>query len=233
MRVLALFALVACTYPDKQLDSAFACSGAAPPTTAPAIVHVTGHAVDPKNLTPLAGITVALQSAEMATISSVTTDAAGAFSFDLNTNGHPVSGLDLFATMSGLVDTYFFPSRPISADLDVPLSVLSDSEALALSQGGQFTPVIGEGSILITVDDCTSSGLAGGTLTSTPAGTIVYFSGVQPDPTLHMTDGGGVAIIANLTPGKVTVTATVQGKTLPSHDVAVVANAFSLVEIQP
>jgi len=48
-----------------------------------------------------------------------------------------------------------------------------------------------------------------------------------------MTDAGGVAMVAGLSPGKVTLTATVGSMTLPPLDVKTVANAFTLTEIQP
>jgi len=51
--------------------------------------------------------------------------------------------------------------------------------------------------------------------------------------TATATDAGGVAMICNLAPGKVTVTATAGANVLAPRDFTVVANAFIQTEIQP
>jgi len=233
MRALVLCALAACTYPDKELDGPFTCFGAQPATTADPVVKLSGTTVDPSNLMPTAGVTLMLQSAQMSTIFTTTTDAMGAFTFTLNTNGIPVAGVDLFASAIGRINTYYFPSRPISHDVSLVLSVISTSEASALAAGAGITNTAGDGTVLLTINDCNDAALAGAKLTSAPAGPIRYFDGIQPSMTATATDAGGVAMIANLPPGKATLNATVAGMTLPPHDVTVVANAFSLTEIQP
>src|SRR5207249_12122244 len=103
-------------------------------------------------------------------------------------------------------------------------AVLSNGEAsnLAAGAGLVFTP--GDGTILLTVDDCNDMPLAGATISSSPPGAVRYFDSVQPSMTATATDIGGVAMIANLPPGNVKVTASVSGMTLPERDFTVVAD---------
>jgi hypothetical protein len=62
---------------------------------------------------------------------------------------------------------------------------------------------------------------------------VRYFNGVQPSMTATATDVGGIALIANLPPGKATLTATVGGMTLPARTFTVVADTLIQTEIQP
>ncbi len=68
---------------------------------------------------------------------------------------------------------------------------------------------------------------------SSPAGTVRYFDGVQPSVSATATDPGGLALIANLPPGKVTVTATVAGIVLPPGEFTVVGDSFIQTELRP
>jgi len=228
-----LSALVACTYPEKQFDGPFTCLGAPPATTADPLVNLGGRMIDPQTKMPVGGVTVSLQTAQMATIFTTTSDVTGQFTIPLNTNGTPVSGINLFASAAGKVDSYYFPSRPIAHDLNIGLSVLSTDEAAALAAGAGLAALPGNGTVLLSLNDCLDAQIAGGTLVSSPPGTVRYFDSIQPSMTATMTDAGGVAMVAGLSPGKVTLTATVGSMTLPPLDVKTVANAFTLTEIQP
>jgi hypothetical protein len=238
MRVFLLCAMVACTYPEKELLGPLTCFGEPAPTTADPLVKITGTTTDPQDLTVVPGVTVALQDATMGTISSTISDANGRFSITLNTNGTPVTNVNLMASAFGRINTYYFPSRPFTHDFEITpgLQVISSSESSLLAEIAGFTFTPGDGQILLSVNDCIGgpqNGLSGATLTSSPPGTVRYFMGIQPSPTLTATDPGGVAMMANLPPGKVTLTATVGALTLPSHTVTAVADAFTLTEIQP
>jgi hypothetical protein len=237
MRVLVLCALVACTYPEKELLGPLTCFGDPAPTTADPVVHIIGQTVDPLNRMAVAGVTVALQDATMSTLSTTTSDANGNFSIPLNTNGAPVSNVNLLASSIGGIDTYYFPSRPLTHDLVINpgLSVISISESGSLQSGAGFSFTPGDGQILLSIDDCHDPevGLSGATLASSPPGMVRYFDGIQPKIDATATDAGGVAMMANVPPGKVTLTATAGGLTLPPRTVTAVANAFTLTEIQP
>jgi hypothetical protein len=234
MRALVLCALVACTYPDKQFEGPFTCLGAPPPTTADPLVKLTGTAINPSDKMPLAGVTVVLQDAQMHPVFTAMTDATGKFNFSLNTNGTPANGFDLFASGTGRVNTYYYPSRSITQDLAITLAVLSTAEASNLLLGATGMPLkMGDGAILMTINDCNGIALAGATLTSSPVGDVRYFDGIQPNPIATATDAGGVAMVANLPPGKATLTAKVMGNTLPARSFTVVADTFVQTLIQP
>jgi hypothetical protein len=232
--VLVLCALAACTYPEKEFDGPFTCLGKPQPTTADPLVKLSGVTTDPSNLTPIAGVTVVLQNAQMNPVFTTTSDAAGNFNFALNTNRTPAAGFDLFASASGKVNTYYYPARDITHDLTIPtLAVLSMQEATNLSLGATGAPpTMGDGSILLTVNDCNGLPLSGATVAAT-AGTVRYFTGVQPSMTTAATDAGGVVLVANVPPGKVTLTARVMGMTLPAKSFTAVADTFIQTELQP
>jgi hypothetical protein len=238
MRVFVLCALVACTYPEKEFLGPLTCFGEQAPTTADPLVRITGTTTNPQDLTVVPGVSVALQDATMGTISSTISDANGRFSITMNTNGTPVTNVNLMASAIGRINTYYFPSRPLTHDFEITpgLQVISSSESSLLALGANFTFTPGDGQILLSINDCIGgpqNGLSGATLTSSPPGSVRYFMGVQPNPPATATDGGGVVLMANLPPGKVTLTATVGALTLPPRTVTAVADAFTLTEIQP
>src|SRR2546427_413630 len=73
----------------------------------------------------------------------------------------------------------------------------------------------------------------GATVTSMPTGTVRYNAGGAPSSSATATAADGVAYIANVAPGNVTVQATASGQTLRQHTVNARANAITLTEIQP
>ncbi len=83
----------------------------------------------------------------MGPIFTTTTDAMGGFEFALNTNGTPVANLDLFASVPGRVDMYYYPSRAVTQDLAVFLALLSPQEASGLALGAGLQLTAGQGSI--------------------------------------------------------------------------------------
>ncbi|MGE5182737.1 MAG: carboxypeptidase-like regulatory domain-containing protein [Acidobacteriota bacterium] len=229
---LVLCALAACTYPDKIFEGPFTCLGAPPPTTAKPLVTVGGHVVEPSNLTPISGAMVALQNAQMSSLFMTTTDASGSFSFTLNTNGTPAVGFDVFASASGRLSTYYYEPHPITDDVSTDLALLSSQEAAQLAAGGGVQIDATHGAALVTIRDCNGTPLAGATVTAS-AGVVRYFTGVQPSMTATATDVGGVALIAQLPPGQVTLSATVQGMKLPDHQFTVIANTFIQTTLPP
>ncbi len=232
MRALALCALAACTYPDKIFEGPFTCLGAAPPTTAKQLVMVSGHVVEPSNLSPISGAMVALQGAQMTSLFMATTDASGGFTFTLNTNGTPAAGFDLFASATGRLSTYYYEPHPITDDISADLALLSTQEAAALGMGGGVQIDATHGAALVTVRDCNAMPLAAATVTAS-AGVVRYFNGVQPSMTATATDGGGVALVAQVPPGPLTLSATVQGMKLPDHQFTVIANTFIQTTLPP
>ncbi len=232
---LVLCVLAACTYPEKQFAGPYSCFGAPPPTSADMLVKLEGITLEPSDLTPLAGVMVTLQDRNMSPIAApITTDATGGFSFMLNTNGTPVDGVYIAASASGRVKTFHAPARPVTEDLTIPFAVLSTMQSSSLALGALGMPfTAGTGAVLVTVEDCNGEGLAGATLASVPAGAIRYFDGIMPSMAATATDAGGVALVATLPPGKVTLTATVGERTLPSRTFTIVADSFIQTDIQP
>lgn len=232
-RALVLCALAACTYPEKQFDGPFTCLGAPPPTTAKMLVNIHGQVVDGSNLAPIGGATLTLQGVQMVTISTTTTDSAGNFSFMFNTNGTPADGLDIYATASGRVDTYFYPPHPVTDDYETELVLVSTAQAMALAAGAGVQFDASHGAALPTIQDCNGAALAGAVVTASPSGTARYFDGVQPSMTATSTDAGGVALIAQLPVGAATLSTTVQSNKLPDRHFTIVANTFIQTFIQP
>lgn len=231
---LLVCVLAACTYPEKQFAGPFTCVGAPPPTSAEMLVTLQGTAVDPSTLSPLADVMITLQDRNMSPISSLTTDASGGFSFMLNTNGTPVDGVYLAASASGRVDTFHAPSRPVTEDLTIPFAVLSTMQSSSLALGALGMPfTAGTGAVFVTVADCNDRPIAGATVASSPAATVRYFDGIQPSMSATATDAGGVTLIANIPPGKVTLTVTLGERTFPARSFTVVADSFIQTHIQP
>jgi hypothetical protein len=166
-------------------------------------------------------------------VANAFTDGNGRFSFDLNTQGVPAVGFDIYAHQLGFIDSYYFPQRPISDDLDTQISLLTMSESSTLFATAGITQVTGDGNVLLSISDCLARPLAGATLSSTPAGTVRYFTSVTPSQTATATDAAGVAMMANLPPGKATLTVMAQGHAFAPLEVAIVANAFTVTELQP
>jgi hypothetical protein len=233
MRALVLCTLVACTYPEKQFYGPFTCLGAPRPTTAKPIVSVHGTVVEPANQMPLAGASVAFQAGQMTTLFTATTDSSGSFSFSFNTSGTPADGLDLMVSASGRVTAYTYPSRPVTDDIEADPAPLTTVEAMALGSGAGVQIDASHGAAVVTIEDCNGSALAGAVVSTSPAGAVRYFNGENPSMTATETDNGGLVLVAQLPPGLVTFSTTVQGKQLPDRHFTVVANTFIQTFIQP
>ncbi len=233
--VTVLVALSGCTYPEKQFAGPFTCLGAAAPTSAQPLVMIEGQAINPSDLMPLSGVSLTLQDRNMNTVAGpLTTMNTGAFQFSLNTNGTPVDGVYVHATAADRYTTYYAPARLVTENLQFGFALLSTMQAnnLALGAlGGPFTA--NTGAVLLTVNDCNDEPLANATVTSVPPGAVRYFDGIMPSMTATKTDAGGVAMVANLQPGPVTLTVTIGDRTLPSRTFNIVATAFVQTVIVP
>ena len=230
-----MLALAACTYPEKQFEGPYGCLGDPPPTAADPLVTLRGAAVNPSDQVPLAGMSVSLKDRNLNAIDGpITTDATGGFQFSLSTSGIPVDRVYLNATGSGRVPTYYAPPRPLTESLQIGLGVISTMQGESLALGALGMPfTAGTGAVLFTIADCNDKPIASATVTSNPTGAIRYFNGVQPSMTAAATDAGGVAMVANLPPGPVSLTVTVNGMTFPARSFTVVADAFVQTVLTP
>jgi hypothetical protein len=95
------------------------------------------------------------------------------------------------------------------------------------------TQQAGKGMIGLVVADCNGVPLAGATVTSEPAGTVVYDNGSLPSSSATSTGADGRAYIFNVTAGTVNVRASSGGMTLRAHDINARADVVTTTAIEP
>lgn len=225
MRAIAVTAMLAgataCTYPEKEFGQPFACLGDPRPASAPLRIVLRGAVVDAKeNGQPLAGVEVTLLDENQGVIEGPElTDATGAYSFSTPTGGRPTGRVYLKAVKADRVTTYQTNPFPLTADLTAPFPVISVQNAASLAMGSIGTSPFpaDKGVLAMNVLDCNGSRVAGAQVSTTPAGRVFYFDGVFPSMTRTATDAFGVALIADLTPGEVTLHTVVDGMPYPDR----------------
>ncbi len=227
--------LAACSSGSSGPAAGFECLGQALPTTAPALVNVTGRVTaNVLSPTPVRGALVsAFRSGDTTTLATTTTNTPGAYGLSITTGGAPVNGYLRVTDSSHHLDTYAYPAVPLSRDAVDNVLMVSSSEFSTLAAAAGITPVAGDGFIAVVVKNCAGTPVTSATVTSSPAGTVRYNAGGFPSSTATSTDSTGVAYIANVTAGNVTVQATASGYTLRQHVVNARANAITLTEIAP
>ena len=233
------FALITATVAACGKDSSgpgagFECLGQALPTTAPPLVNVTGQVKkSPLSPTPLAGAYVfAFRTGDTTTLAADTSNTPGFYSLSITSGGMPVNGY-VRVTDSAHITTYAYPAVPLAGDAPENVLMITSPEFSFLAAAAGVTPVAGKGFIGMIVKNCAGTPIAGATVTSSPAGTVRYNAGGAPSSTVMSTASDGVAYIANVTAGNVTVQATASGHTLRQHIVNARADAITLTEIQP
>ena len=227
-------ALAACSGDSSGPAAGFECLGQTLPTTAPPLVNVTGritaHVLSP---TALRGAYVfAFRTADTTTLAADTSDTSGAYSLAITTGGTPVNGY-VRVTDSTHLSTYAYPAVPLATDAIDNVLMVTNSEFSLLASSAGVTPVAGDGFVGVVVKNCAGTPIAGATVTSSPAGTVRYNAGGVPSSSATSTAADGVAYIANVAAGNVTMQATASGHTLRQHVVNARADAITLTEIQP
>jgi hypothetical protein len=228
-------ALAACGSDSSGPAAGFECIGQALPTTAPALVNVTGMvtaSVLSPNPVPHAFV-YGFRTGDTTHLAGDTTDTPGRYSIAISTGGLPVNGYLAISDSGHHIDTYAYPAVPLAADITQNVLMVSASEFPVLAAAAGITPVPGDGFIGVVVKNCAGTPIAGATVTSSPGGTVRYNAGGVPSPSAVSTSADGVAYIANVTAGNVTVQATASGHTLRQHVVNARADAITLTEIQP
>ena len=233
------FALITATVAACGKDSSgpgagFECLGQALPATAPPLVNVTGQVKkSPFSPTPLAGAYVfAFRTGDTTTLAADTSNTPGFYSLSITSEGAPVNGY-VRVTDSAHITTYAYPAVPLAGDAPENVLMITSTEFSFLAAAAGVTRVAGNGFIGMIVKNCAGTPIAGATVTSSPAGTVRYNAGGAPSSTAMSTASDGVAYIANVTAGNVTVQATASGHTLRQHIVNARADAITLTEIQP
>jgi hypothetical protein len=228
-------ALAACGSSSTGVPAGFECLGQALPTTAPALVNVTGQ-VTAGVLTPSPvphAFVYGFRIGDTTHLAGDTTNTPGQYSLAISSGGTPVNGYITVSDSGHHIDTYAYPAVPLAGDITDNVLMVSSSEFAILAASAGITPVAGDGFVGVVVRNCQGTTVQGATVTSTPAGTVRYNAGGVPSPTAMSTATDGVAYIANVAPGNVTVQASVNGLTLRQHIVNARPNAITLTEIQP
>ena len=227
--------LAACGSDSSGPAAGFECLGQALPATAPALVNVTGtvtaNVLSP-NPVPHAFV-YGFRTGDTTHLAGDTTDTPGRYSIAILTGALPVNGYLAISDSGHHIDTYAYPAVPLAADITQNVLMVSGSEFPVLAAAAGITPVPGDGFIGIVVRNCAGTPIAGATVTSSPMGTVRYNTGGLPSSSATSTSTDGVAYIANVMAGNVTVQATASGHTLRAHTVNARADAITLTEIQP
>lgn len=188
------------------------------------------------NANPAAGVVIAAyRKGESSPVAMTTTDASGNYSLMLATNGVALDGY-LKGTLSGFVDTYLYPPKPLAENFDMAsinminqatLDFLSDTACKNRQESAK-------GAVAVIVADAQRMAVAGATVSSTPAAVkYCYNQGGFPNTNAVMTDTDGIAYMINLPPGDVSVSAAKSGSTFSSHSVNARAGALTTTVIQP
>lgn len=227
-------AVAACGSDSNGPTPGFECLGQALPTTAPALVNVTGRVTaNVLSPNPVPGAFVfGFRTAGTDTLAADTTDTPGNYSLSITSGGAPVNGY-VRVTDGSHLDTYAYPAVPLAGDVTENVLMVSSNEFATLAAAAGITPVPGDGFIGLVVRNCAGAPVEGATVTSNPAGTVRYNTAGFPSSSATSTASDGVAYIANVTAGNVTVQANASGHALRQHIVNARAGAITLTEIQP
>jgi len=199
------------------------------PPNVPAMITIAGTAKDngASSSTPLAGVTITLKNrADDSTLASATSDAQGAYSMSVATNGHVVDAY-ILATKSGYTDAAAFPAAPFAADdamADSNLVTTGNFNLLCLYSGQQSS----NGIVIAEILDASSMPVAGAAVTSSPAAGSYQYSDANGRPGYGpSTNTDGAAFLVNVPAGSVSINATKSGASFKSHSVTAKANTFT------
>src|SRR5437773_10488709 len=220
--------LAACGSDSNGLAPGFECLGQALPTIAPPLVNVSGM-VTANVLSPAPvphAFVYAFRTGDTTHLAGDTTDTPGQYSVGIATGGTTVNGYLAISDSGHHIDTYAYPAVPLAANVTDNVLMVSSSEFSFLAASAGINPVAGDGFIGVVVKNCAGTPIAGATVTSSPAGTVRYNAVGFPSPSATSTSADGVAYIANVVAGNVTVMATASGNTLRQHVVNARADAI-------
>lgn len=211
----------------------------APPVSQNITVMGIASEIGLSGRTPTAGVMVTAfkEGDDTTAIVSATTDAAGAYTLVIPTNGVALDGY-LVGKLSGRKDTYLYPPRPIAADLpSAPVLLLTQTIFEAAATLAQAPQPAGMGWIGIQVFDAANMPVAGVTVTSSPAGTVRYNdpSNGRPNKAQTSTAPDGIAYIFSVAPGTVAISASGGTGNLSyhTHNVNARADQVTTTLIQP
>jgi hypothetical protein len=222
--------------PDAGPD--LTCLGLPLPTTAPATLML-GGTVGTTSLagtSPVSGATVAIFSADAggAAIATATTDANGAFSLSISSGGAPFDGY-LEVTAPTYTPTYWYPAVPFAANTStLPVQLLTPATIGTIRTISGAAQPPDSGMAGIEVVDCAGVPLSGASVTTNPAaGSTVYVIANYPSSSATSTDSSGAAFLFDLTPGNLTIGATLGSTQLRSHDVNARPDVVTETSVRP
>jgi hypothetical protein len=231
---LIAVAFAACSKDSSGPAAGFECLGQPLPTTAPATISVSGR-ITQNFLSPTAlrgAYIFAFRTGATDTLAADTSDTPGAYSVSITTGGTPVNGY-IRVTDSTHLTTYAYPAVPLATSATQNVFMATATEFSFLALAADITPVAGDGFIGVIVRNCAGDPIAGASVTSSPGGEVRYNAGGAPSSSATSTSADGVAYIANVAAGNVTVRATASSHTLRQHVVNARADAITVTEIQP
>jgi len=213
------------------------------PSNIPAMITISGVAseITTGGRQPQAGVAITVHKVSDDSLQGMaTTDANGAFSITVPTNGAPVDGY-LKASKSGLKDTFLYPPFPLSSDFSgvTTLMLTPGTQGLANMVGGAAQPDPTKGWIgLLVLDGPSTSAtpVMGATISANPTGEIRYngSAGIPQSAAQAMsTAADGIAYVMNVPAGMVTIGASKSGLNLKSHAVNARADKITLTLITP
>jgi len=232
---LIIAALAACGGNSSGPAAGFECLGQALPTTAPALVNVSG-VVNANILSPApvhGAYVYAFRSGDTTHLAGDTTDTPGRYSVAITTGGTPVNGYLAVSDSGHHLDTYAYPAVPLASDQTDNVLMISPSEVTLIGPVLGVTQDPAKGAMVIVVQNCAGQPISGATVTTTPAGTVRYNGPSGPNEAATSTAADGVSYVFNVPAGNVVVHADASGHTLRQHTVSAHANAFTLTAIQP
>ena len=207
------------------------------------MITVSGTATKREGLNsnPAAGVMIAAykNSDESTPVATATTDASGNYTMMLPTGGVALDGY-LKGTLSGFIDTYLYPPKPLSADFDKASMNMVNTSTLDTLSGTLCgnNQDLAKGLVAVIVADANNTAIAGAMVSSTPTAAKYCYNktgsiGTIPDKSATVTETDGIGYMINLPPGQVTVTATKTGTTFASHAVQARAGVLTTTVIQP
>jgi hypothetical protein len=211
----------------------------ATPVPVSPMLTVSGAATTREGLPPVVvpapGVAISLFKNGVDTpVATATSDALGNYMLQIPSNGQALDGY-LLAQLAGYVDTYYYPPKPITSDLDAGINMLTSGQVDLLS--GTLCASLqdpAKGLIAILVADGNKSPLSGAAITTDPEPLkYCYDSGGLPNKTAVATEGDGIAFALNLPEGVVTIKAESPDMTLSSHKVYVRAGVVTTTTVQP
>jgi hypothetical protein len=207
---------------DAPAMGAFSCYGKSQPTTAANPITVAGKTQELSTSGPVtAGMVtvVAYKTGTTAPLSTVTSDATGAFTTgNLNTGGVPLDGYIKASKGTTYRTTYLYTPNPLVANLmSTPVLLVTEATfGTVATITGNTQDDTANGALIVTVADCMLNPLTGATLSVKQGGNDV---GTQYDLGQLSPTAAGFFVVFNVPDGATEISASYQGMNFPAHTV--------------